>query len=354
METAQTELTVLTLLTLFDRAHPDQEEGTRYMRHLAFGQFVAVCGDVGLEAFGLDHCERYRAALLGGWRPGTPEEFLRLNEQLGPRARAGLVRGFGAVTAASYLKMIRHPFRWWGIRSRSFCDWWSQVPAIRRVRRPVKVYSDDRLATLLAEARRVQDDGLTEARVLVMATAGLRRGEAQHLIESDVDWTAGTITVQPHDETASTWSWVPKDRDWRTVPLVEQAAAALRRRRAVLPPEQPYLLLSAERYAVLMYLRSQGRLTDRQRKLPDENTRPFRRLRQRAGTAGLSQKHLRSTFATNCLQDGMDVETVRRLLGHSDIATTQKYLAPDLGAIEKARQIGAARLDRLRVANLGA
>ena len=94
-------MTVLTLLDLFDRAHPDQEEGTRYMRHLAFGQFVAVCGDVSLDNFSLGHCESYRAALLGGWRPGTAEELSRMNCHLPGRARQGLVRGFMPVTAAA-------------------------------------------------------------------------------------------------------------------------------------------------------------------------------------------------------------------------------------------------------------
>lgn len=344
---SKSELTVLTLLAAYDAAHPDQDEGTRYMRHLVFDQFVAVCGDLSLQDCTLARAEEYRAALLGGWRPRTAEELSRMNCRLSGRARQGLLRGFGPVTAASYLKMIRVPFRWWAIRQRTNVDVWGQLPAIRRVRVPVKVYSDERLARLLAEARRIRDDGLTEARVLVMATAGLRRGECQQLIESDIDWDRGTITVQPHEETDSTWRWTPKDRDWRTVPLVEQAKAVLLARRHVLPAGQPYLLLSADRYAYLMYLRSQGQMTDRQRKLPDENHRPFRRLRTRAGTAGLAQKHLRSTAATNWLRDGLDLRSVQALMGHSEISTTEKYLTPDGGAVEKARTLGAARLVRL-------
>jgi len=346
-QSTQSTLTVLTLLAKYDQAHPEQDAGTRAMRHLVFDQFVAVCGEISLEDFSLSRAEEYRSALLGGWRPRTAEELSRMNCRLSGRARTGLMKGFAPVTAASYLKMIRAPFRWWTIHRRTNVDFWGQLPPIPRVRRPVKVYSDDRLAKLLAEARRVQDGGLTEARVLVMVTAGLRRAECQQLIESDIDWDRGTITVQPHEETETTWRWTPKDRDWRTVPLVDQAKAVLLARRHVLPAEQPYLLISAERYAYLMYLRSQGQMTDRQRKLPDENHRPFRRLRMRAGTAGLSQKHLRSTAATNWLRDGIDLRSVQALMGHSEIATTEKYLTPDVGAVEKARTLGAARLLRL-------
>lgn len=349
------QITVLQLLSLFDQSFPDQEEGTRYMRRLAFDQFVAVCGDVSMDVFGLEHCEAYRAALLGGYRPATPEEFLRLNRQLPPRAREGLLKGFAPVTAASYLKMIRRPFRWWQVRNRPvFCDFWSQLASIKIPKKPVKVYSDDRLAKLLNAARQIQDGGLTVARVLVEATAGLRRGEAQQLVESDVDWSAGTITVQPHAETATTWRWNPKDRDWRVVPLVDQTRDALLAYRRQLPADQPYLLLSADRYAYLLWLKSRGQMTDRQRRIPDENWRAFRKVRDLAGTHGLAQKHLRSTFATNALRDGLDLRTVQDWMGHEEISTTEKYLAPDSSAIEKARTLGRARLARLQLTKAGA
>lgn len=250
MEQHSQSITVLELLSLFDASHPDQEEGTRYMRRLAFDQFVAVYGDVPMDQFSLAHCEAYRAALLAGHRPATPEAFLRMNQHLPPRARAGLLKGFAPVTAA-------------------------------------------------------------------------------------------------------TWSWHPKDRDWRTVPLVDQARDVLLVRRRALPSEQPYLLLSAERYAHLTWLKSRGRMTNRQRRIPDENWRTFRRVRDIAGTNGLSQKHLRSTFATNSLRDGVDLRSVQQLMGHSDIATTEKYLEPDMGAVEKARRLGAARLSRIQFAKAG-
>jgi len=48
----------------------------------------------------------------------------------------------------------------------------------------------------------------------------------------------------------------------------------------------------------------------------------------------------RATFATKCLQGGMDLVTVQRLLGHSDLKSTMRYLVPARGASVQARVNG--------------
>jgi excisionase family DNA binding protein len=52
----------------------------------------------------------------------------------------------------------------------------------------------------------------------------------------------------------------------------------------------------------------------------------FRAACQRAGISGLRFHDLRHTFGSRLVEKGVDIETVRSLLGHSSIAITQRYV----------------------------
>jgi integrase len=320
MQQHSQELTLSRLREEFEAKHPELEDGTRYMRRLGFDYLIQIVGDKSVASFALEDAEAFRAALLIRWKP---------------------------VTAASYLKMVRPPFRWWQYRQKTFCDFWAELPRIKVPKTKPKMYSDGEVQAILAGA---EDDALTQGRITLMVTTGMRRGEVLNLRREDINWEDGIIHVQSKGDSFDGWAWNPKDKDCRQLPLTPQARDVLQKRQAALPALQPYLMLSERRYAYLMWLKSRGQLTTRMRKCPDENWRPFRKLRRKIGITDKANKHFRNTCLTNWLRDGLDLATVRDLAGHSSMETTEVYIVAD-SAVKKAGQLSEARLARLRPGN---
>ena len=59
-------------------------------------------------------------------------------------------------------------------------------------------------------------------------------------------------------------------------------------------------------------------------------TLPVRLLRQQSGFPSFHIHNLRHTIATNLLQHGIDIKTVQEILGHVQMATTERYLHTSL------------------------
>ena len=64
---------------------------------------------------------------------------------------------------------------------------------------------------------------------------------------------------------------------------------------------------------------------------PNQISMAFKRIREQAGLpAGISVHSMRATFASHLIEQGVDIYTVSRLLGHSSVTVTEKhYLALD-------------------------
>lgn len=78
---------------------------------------------------------------------------------------------------------------------------------------------------------------------------------------------------------------------------------------------------------VLGNLKALGR--DRMKVFPFKSvTTAFRRACRRAGLEDFHFPDLRRTFGTRLLERGADIVTVSRLLGHSTVVVTKRYLHP--------------------------
>jgi integrase/recombinase XerC len=144
------------------------------------------------------------------------------------------------------------------------------------------------------EWRRRRDDAVLE----VLYAAGVRVSELCSLQLDQVHVDEAYLTV---------WGKGSKER---RVPLGEPAQAALRRwlaiRHEAAPPEAGGIVFVNERGKPLM-------------------PRDVRRILDRRSLAPTHPHALRHTFATHLLDGGADLRAVQELLGHSDVATTQRY-----------------------------
>lgn len=142
--------------------------------------------------------------------------------------------------------------------------------------------------------RRHRDDAVLE----VLYGSGLRVSELCSLDVDSLDLESGALRV---------WGKGSKER---RVPLGEPSVDALRAwlaiRHEVVPGELAGALFANERGR---------RLTPRD----------VRRILDRRSPSPTHPHALRHTFATHLLDGGADLRSVQELLGHADVATTQRY-----------------------------
>jgi site-specific recombinase XerD len=157
--------------------------------------------------------------------------------------------------------------------------------------------------------------GLRDRAILALLYGtGIRATECATLREGQVDFKGLTISVRG------------KGGNERTIPLNEQLAAVLRvyvQARGAEPPSAPFFRSrfgrSMSRGAVYERVHSWG-------------------ARVRLGKV-LSPHRLRHTFATHLVRAGIGLVTIRDLLGHRQISSTQIYLHVTAHDLRKAAEL---------------
>ena len=148
--------------------------------------------------------------------------------------------------------------------------------------------------------------------VKILLETGLRMNELIHLDKKHIDFPTQTMLVE-----------MTKTHAHRIVCFKEETEKDLRAWLAI-HPHVPYLFYN---------LRSFKRMTT------SSIESLFYQLKKRYGVQDNITPHKwRHTFATSFLRKGGDLETLRMLLGHSNLKTTQKYLHLNQQDIRKTYQ----------------
>lgn len=269
--------------------------GTRLLTEYVFERMIESISDIGIDK--LDF--------------GTIEKF-----------QNWIIVKRSKTTANIWVKTVRPAFSW-AVRKKLLAENpFKNVTLFKIPKKRVRIYTHDEFQRMLAAC----NSRLWRARVLVAKTTAMRRGEILNLTIDDVDFEKNVIYVQPKIDGKHTWEFTAKDDDLRTLPLVPEVKAILEEIRDELPDEQPYLMLSPDRYVRLMELKRRGKLLNRKKICPDENWKePFSRIKQRAGIKKGTFHDLRRTCITEWLESGLKPHEVKELAGHSDIETTMNY-----------------------------
>ena len=153
--------------------------------------------------------------------------------------------------------------------------------------------------------------------IIIALNTGMRRGEIFNLKWHDIDFSRGIISL-----------YETKNGEQRKVPMNEQVKKAIIAVRKT--PDSPYVFCNEEK-------------------------RPYCDIRKSFFTACKKSRitdfhfhDLRHTFASQLVMSGIDLNTVRELLGHKTIEMTLRYahLSPDFK--KRAVEILGERIDNFK------
>ncbi len=162
------------------------------------------------------------------------------------------------------------------------------------------------------ESQKLLDASPTEQRRIFFTflSTGMRKAELENLQWQDIDIKRQKIRIRRKED------WKPKTGE-RDIPISEPLLEVLRELRGEAPKA------TADDYVFQVKRRGRSRNWMRDQLI---------KIAAKADLKDLTKLHtLRHTFASHLVMSGVDLPTVKNLMGHSDIQTTMIYahLAPD-------------------------
>ncbi len=172
-------------------------------------------------------------------------------------------------------------------------------------RKTPEILTSEEASQLLKQPNTRTDKGLRDRAMLqLLYTTGIRVSELVHLKVEDVDTDSGTVNCAEHGRTRS----IPLSTDTRKVLNTYMASA---RDRLLRGSGSPYLFSNCSG-------------------TPMSRQGFWKVLKGYASDAGIEKDitphTMRHSFAAHMLQQGADIHSVQKILGHADVSTTQMYV----------------------------
>lgn len=225
-----------------------------------------------------------------------------------------VARGAARSTVSRHVAALRNFSAWAHREGLAPTDAAAALASARADQRLPRVVDQDEAAALLecARSRASADDPVSVrdwAILELIYATGIRVSEACSLTTSSVDAAALTVRV------------VGKGDKERTVPFGVPARDALDQWTV---RARPSLAVGTD----ALFVGAKGGPID-----PRVVRAMIHRMCARAGVRDIAPHGLRHSAATHLLQGGADLRAVQEILGHSSLATTQRYTHVDAGRL---------------------
>lgn len=203
--------------------------------------------------------------------------------------------------------------------------------SVRKKSRPVEIMNRTEQARLMQFLHRDMD--ISKAGIFLCLSTGLRLGEVCALKWTDIDTEQKLLHVN------RTVQRIKSKEGCRKTILLETPPKSIFSNREIPMPDDLLLLLMEFKKAGQSYVLC----TDKPME-PRTYQNHFKKYLRIINAPNYNFHILRHTFATNCVDNGMDIKSLSEILGHSDVQITlNRYVHPSMDT--KRKYINALSAD---------
>ncbi len=214
-------------------------------------------------------------------------------------------------------------------REQGAIDAMPECPTVTSRQRDTSVFTMQEQARL--EQTLLETDTPFTLGVLLALYGGLRIGEVCGLQWQDFDCKNGTITIR---KTVYRITDTDGRSGAKTKVVIGTPKTDCSLRTIPLPTEVFQYLMERRRAGDCYVVTGTTKVME-----PRACLSRFKRLLRKAGVSDHTFHALRHTFATRCVEHGVDVKSLSEIMGHSDVKITmQRYVHPSMDAKKKRGQ----------------